>query len=105
MFHRECLLSPYKYSNVEFIYSACIMRKYFFPVRSTTWLVPFEDVLMTPEKLPNMFPITVRVGVQSLKLKCKGHFLCNCIELVFKHANLDDFAPILVETEYFPIKC
>ena len=36
LFGRENLASPYKCSNVELIYSACVTRKHFFPVRSTT---------------------------------------------------------------------
>ena len=35
LFHRDNYASPYKCSNVEFMYSACVKKKLFVPVRKT----------------------------------------------------------------------
>ena len=33
-------MSPYKFSKLELIYSACVKRKRFIPVMDTIWMVP-----------------------------------------------------------------
>ena len=40
LFHRENLASPYSYSDLELNCSACVKKKHFTSVRSTTWMVP-----------------------------------------------------------------